>query len=434
MPPRSFTWMLLFLSILMCVFLMTSLNRLTMTGTWTEPIGENTQSCLSNPIRCLLRKLASADRTERGEICTFRLLQEYFRTMHQFPFEGRWEEEGCTKTSLPSYAPVFKLNDTDTSNSYKTCHAQNKTIDYTFYPDMCRFQHGTSLPPNYWGECVVRKNITNIMTMGDSNGRRYYDSLIRLVSASPFVTCEILKQEHEGKQGYSMDMVYYRIPTLNQSRIATERRGCRSCGSIQTRCTYTTPNRTTSILIEHVPLLHFKEGSYKIIDDINAENGEDMYFPEFIFRYYLVGHYPNVLFLFSPFVHEKFQRSLYKVWADMTYFFDILATHLPNSTQLIVLSSAYEQEKLKADTALIEMDRLGKYVGVLANDIITQLNHMLYKLLEPRLLSNSANYYGFFNLGSLSEGVLDAWCSDVVHMYYVWYEHVLSHVLQLTCT
>ena len=369
-------------------------------------------------------------------LCTHSVLKNYFYQFGRFPNVGSWKGSGCVTKLIPKpngdasyYKPM--LHRSRLLNDSYPC-PEDKVRNLTFHPDICRFAHDGKLPKMYFSTCFRRLNISKLVTFGDSNGRRYHDTIVNLMNATSGISCTTIRTEKSGDKAYQMDLNYFKLGGL-KAKVTLERRGCHSCGSILQECVIepNTASAPKKILLEHIPLQHFRDASVKLVDYISDISNRTVYYPEFIFRYYLVHDPPDTVVIQAPFNHEKYHKSLYRATKDMKYFFDVLDKYLPNSTSVYIVPAFHEQEQLK--DLKVYPPRGFKYGGFTANELIDRMNVALYHLLDTKFLDESRKYYGYFDLGEISVDVSLEWACDAMHMFYLWYEKTMVQFLQLFC-
>jgi len=98
-----------------------------------------------------------------SDICTADVFRRHYRTADYFPGEGHWESRRADHGNV-----------------------SGATLLYRFVPDLCKFRFDgfQTLPGVNVRRCLRRRNITRIVTLGDSNAARYYDALMMALTHS----------------------------------------------------------------------------------------------------------------------------------------------------------------------------------------------------------------------------------------------------------
>lgn len=333
-------------------------------------------------------------------ICSTRALRNYFRRRNYFPGGGRWVD-------------------------------LNSTITLTkFEPDLCRFRHAYP-PSGFLDNCLIQRNISRIVTIGDSNGARYYAAILGLLQDGGF-DCRVYAEERVDGVILRPDVSYYaRVEPRVTSFLRPSFRHCFSCASKSHRCT-SPRKRNGSLETEHLAMISVLDSSLKLEIPhnhivVNLRYRADTY-QEYLLKYHLKRHVPDLLIVFPPFNHDRLSESVASLEIRLRYFVDLIRLHLPQTTRLLWVPVFREFENRKSNVG-----RNRKSHGLLPNHKLEEFNRVLFRTIRPDLVRRNSSVYAFFDLIRLSEN-LDDWSGDGIHMHEEWYRKMASYLVQMFCT
>lgn len=320
--------------------------------------------------------------------CSMDAFRYYFRRRNYFPGEGRW----------------IRLNSSPESARFE--------------PGFCSF----SSSADRLGGCLARLGINRIVTIGDSNGLRYYEAILSLVEKDGF-KCRLRSAEDLRSLRYYTD-VEPGVTSFLRSKI---RRDCTTCGSRTHLCS----SRTTNLTMEHLRMTHVLDSGtwievphnhFAIKVRYKAETRQ-----EYLLKYHLKRLVPDLLLIFPPFNHDRVQESVESMAIALRYFVDLVELYASSSTKRIWIPGFREFEDRKSR---VWANR--KSHGLTATRKIDGFNRALFDAIRRQLTEHNSSVYAFFDLIRLSEG-LDHWSGDGVHMHEEWYRKMTSYLFQVFC-
>ena len=99
--------------------------------------------------------------------CTFGVLREYYKKNHFYPGGGTWKLSGYSHNRRKENWNKYTLNWQGIDERWTT-----SAMHPRFILDTCSLKDG--LFPNVaLAKCLIKANVSSVMTFGDSNGRRY---------------------------------------------------------------------------------------------------------------------------------------------------------------------------------------------------------------------------------------------------------------------
>ena len=206
--------------------------------------------------------------------CTWTHFKSLARKQEYFPGRGHWEL-------------VSTGYDTD-----------------MFVPETCHFVNSTP-DPQHLLDFVMKKNITKIMTMGDSNGKRHFLAIASILNTT-LKACTYTKMENP--DSFMPDIQYYTNGRRAPSGLyKTKRRSCNSCGGSYLKC-YMPGLSKRTLSLEHLPMTRIIDRS---LTTTSAKQNSSYPVPptfssqEFYLRSYLQKELPDILIIILPFAHEK---------------------------------------------------------------------------------------------------------------------------------
>ena len=278
-------------------------------------------------------------------------------------------------------------------------------------------------------ECLVQRNVTTIIVLGDSNGLRYFRATKKLLEQ--FLICRTLKQEIK----YSIpDVSYFTKGTkLKASDIVVNHRDCGGCRSITESCS----DNSTKINVEYISMEFYLDTEVTTVRNKWQKNchasSEASYCrqsntnQEFILGEYLEDNYPDVLLLFSG-NHDKARAGLTKIRGDMEYLKMLVKKYVPQQTKVFWFSKITENQQQKQQYWR-DLIFDGKWK---TNPFLERLNYELFDVLRTEFMETDWHILPFFDIYDMSLGVLD-WTLDGIHRKAEWYDAVISNWLQTFC-
>ena len=332
-------------------------------------------------------------------ICSLQFLKQYATEHHSyssFPFE----QIGTNRTILPSgdYSCWFPI------------------------PEIRR---------NLMTTCDACKNVSRILVLGDSNGRRYTDSMMTWLEKSSW-SCKIVKEGRQGNQshqtsGYLPDPKYFvREPMIMLDHIKYRSRDCHSCTSIMHECTHSSGQNLSVEYLAVQNLLDSEITTFRTgnmcIGRIPCDQSDTH--QEFIFREYLADRYPDILFYIMN-SHDLGRHTLKRIKISADYFFNIIDSYIPSASVVILLSSM-KRMLSPGPRQLLYENKLNM------NDKQLAINQIVYESAESRLRDLNKQWYAFPDLYDRSN-TTDHMYKDHVHRTSVWYQYITNYLLQLIC-
>ena len=335
----------------------------------------------------------------RQPICSFDVIREYCVKHNYFPTGGHW------------------VND--------------KHEDEVFVPDICRFTE-PAIKADKVHNCLKRREVKRMLFLGDSNGIRYFEAMVRLLNQT--FSCKIEK-EHRSPD-YMPDVTYFTSGTrLNATDIVVHYRDCRQCYETLVACTATKKQGVGfTIKLEFLAMEYFLDTEVTTVRTKKQNNigragwHHSTSTQEFIFSEYLKKQpYPDVILLFSS-NHDKARNVLEKMRADMEYLKSLINLYVPRTTEVFWFSILSEYNERKPKTY-----RNRKYERKYpANEYIQLTNRHLFDVLLSELSKRDSVIKPFFDIYSMSYGVLH-WSTDGIHRVRHWYRAIMSRWLQTFC-
>ncbi|ELU08901.1 hypothetical protein CAPTEDRAFT_206977 [Capitella teleta] len=332
-----------------------------------------------------------------SSLCTDADIKEFLKTNGQLP-TGRWD----TKTNLSA-----------------------STMEGTWFKlDLECSMDSANMTSDRLRSCLLPKKRNHIMTIGDSNGKAYFNAISRIVRSS--MSCELKREEHINKTTKHRDAAYFKKTDSDgvQYTFQVDRGRCWTCQSILYECTSGDRNLTLEHIGSHTLLLDgvnitIKRGNEKHIIRIS--------FQDFIFRYYMKDNYPDVFFVFPPFNHVCRYSNPNTNRNRLSTFVDLLHQYLPTSTKVYWISAFREIEERRPKKLAFQMVN-----GEPATEGIKRLNQILLDILKSSWSDPESNDFATWDMMQASEG-LESWSKDGVHMRPLWYKRMALGFLNLHC-
>ena len=199
--------------------------------------------------------------------------------------------------------------------------------------DICKVPPVTSAPQRLH-DFIKQRNITSIVSFGDSQGHKSYNAFIDIFLHASF-KCKQVKREI---RGFDIQLDYYTKYSGVLSN-ATITRTCASCTSTLHLCSDThgrvvsveylsrTITSTQPMLFNHRFCQLSKTDHTLCLNTIQ---------PEYAFKYYLnrPRTYPQLLLIFSAFTHDN-KLPLEKVCDNMKHLLNVMTSYVPHQSDVI---------------------------------------------------------------------------------------------------
>ena len=323
--------------------------------------------------------------------CSSSIIKEYIRTHDFFPELGTW----------------FINN--------------NTPISWT--PELCHF-NASRLQKNIL-QCIKSKEFYSFLILGDSNGHRYGNALVRLLSSGYKNACKTTKRE--GGDSFKPDIKYFATKGQIQERdIRFHDRDCRGCNSFTTECSFD----GMKIKVEHIAMefvLDTEITTYRA-----CKRGQQCFqsntYQEMIFSEYLQRQYPDVIMLFQN-SHDRMRESLAVYDANINYLVKLVENLVPQNTSVVWLSELGEYIPKKPEI----WRNLTLKGGFNNSEHIHEFNKRLFNAIKPIVGNPNSNMHGFFDLQKLSHTILPYWSKDGMHVESSWYSLMIRYIMQTLC-
>lgn len=294
---------------------------------------------------------------------------------------------------------------------------KGKPNHLSFQPSICKFSTNP-LDSKFITRCLAKRNITKIIIMGSSNGKRLVKGLVAVLRVA-INSCKIIRQERSTIDDFWPDLRYFlgkRKYNLTTDVVSIRRR-CMTCKSELNECRYKVENKSRTLVLEHLAMNEVFGNNMRVIrtiEDIQSTNNSQ----DIIFKYYLKDNYPDVLILVMPCIHEIFAKNVEggkngaRLKVLLQQFLDLLKKTVPKSTQIFWVPSHYfyppDLEKVR-----------------LCNDI-------LFEVLKDEISAPDSNMHATLNLFEI--GCSMNWLRvDFAHMAPTWYHVISRHLMEQLC-
>lgn len=287
----------------------------------------------------------------------------------------------------------------------------------------------------------LNKKINKILILGDSNGARYFYSALGFIKQTTIWTCNTVKSENL-RVHFLPDASYFvREPDILMEHIKIRERDCSSCMSSLALCKQSNRNgvTTATLYIEYIALEFTKDleistersqwtENSTCIDGKMCEHSASS--QEFIFKEYLHGQYPDVLFYFTS-SHEIARFRARNLRSNYEYLFSMMDMYLPSNAKAIFMNVPKVNFKLLPkvwQNAQYDVELLD------ANEALQRQNKIMYEVLEKYLVADDRHWYVFPNLFDSSTATDHMYEEDGVHMITEWYAYFMGALLFLLST
>ena len=314
------------------------------------------------------------------EPCSHQIFQHLYRDSGQFPFTGTWDKQGF------------------------------------YYPDNCRL---LARPLEAGDICISKLGLTSIVTIGDSNGKRYFDALVDLINLA-YDSCTLVRVENLVENGFVPEKEYF--ANGDQDLLAamkTSRRQCRSCSSRK----YVCRRDGHKIQLEHISMALLLDISLTVS---SCHPGRSETFQEFVFKTYLTHLQPDMVLIFPPFNHMKHIGFLAEHKLAIKYVMDLIKEYQSDTSIFWFPCTGEVEHKKPAKWQNVTQQ------GLDSSQRIELLNGQLFHYLKGTILQPSANQFGFFDLQGISRNKPDL-NEDGIHMVPSWYQRVMQYFIQVYC-
>ena len=270
-------------------------------------------------------------------------------------------------------------------------------------------------------------NISRILTIGDSQGRRYHGAVMALLQETGF-KCKRIKTEANSYvpgKGY-----FIQGTSIKTNAIVSATRTCHSCRSTLHVCS--SPELDRQLEVEYISMMMVANSSivpnktFCLIHpndpDCNISTQQ-----EFLFKIYLKNRYPDLVFIYGTSGHDR-KKSIPFIDSAVHHVINVIQETLPASSKTVwFTSSATYLKRIPAEEGKARFEHGWTY-----DEKIDACNWLLFHALKPylKLLKNS-KMYGFFNLYSMSQPVQPFWASDFVHFKPTWYKFIIEYLFAM---
>ena len=347
---------------------------------------------ITKPVPQHLRK-SGYDKAE----CSSSIIRNYIRTHNFFPEHGTWI-----------------INN-------------NKPISWI--PEMCNFN--TSHLEEIILQCIEKREFYSFLILGDSNGGRYTNALVTLLSSGHNKACKSTKLEGTGS--FTPDVKYFKSDSnIAEKDLRFHNRDCRGCKSKIFECSI----GGIKIKVEYIAMefvLDTEVTTYRGLKNKQAcKPGQQCFqsntYQEMIFSEYLKRQYPDVIMLFQN-SHDRMRKSLAVFDANINYLVKLVETVVPQNTTVVWLSELGEY--LPKKSAIRR--NLTLEGGFDNSEHIHEINKRLFTALKPIVEKPYSNMHVFFDLQDISHSVLPYWSLDGVHVNPSWYRLIIKYIMQTLC-
>ena len=321
----------------------------------------------------------------------------------------------CTLQYLTRYAEHFGKYPTMPFNQIGLATSTAPVGNYScWFPDQYVRQNVTS--------CEMKKNVSKIVILGDSNGIRYWNALIGLLRIDGW-NCTTVKEEQPTEPGIPDPTYFVRKPTIPLEDIRFRTRDCHGCISTLGQCSL----GEKQLEIEYLALEFMLDSEVTTMRKISSKCAGLIYCPhadtyqEFIFREYLADRYPDVLLFFTS-IHDIIRHTLKHIKLSANFFFNLVESYMPPDSYVIIMDG---MKRDSTDSRRYENKWTANEMQVLHNNIV-------YETVYSRLINPQLHWYAFPTLFDNSTTTNHMY-ADYVHRTPAWYTSVTGYLLQLLC-
>ena len=356
-------------------------------------------------------------RGEHSKPCSLTYFHQYFQRTKQFYGDGVW------------YRP-----------------------DVEFHPHDCWFTNHTynaaSLARN-----LRKKNISKILTTGDSTARQFHLNMVRLLF--PVWTCNVVRQAGDNETDR---LAHFAVPGIPKELLHVTRCKGLICHNWYMECHL---NESKTILnLEYIAMPRVVDISLTINkhhldqDDFHEASNK----LEYLLKYYFPHHgFPDIWLYKAPLRHEAWWSSERELAIDLSYVLQLLRLYVPRTTKIIFLSDSREcvhrfpvELRLNYESlwraprnwkihqhnqvlyhVLSENDRL--LIGDFNTNMLKHSNHTGERKINERSTSSLydvSNMYAFLDDMKLSCPMVCDYHEDAGHYKDVYYQRLNKYILE----
>lgn len=298
-----------------------------------------------------------------------------------------------------------------------------------FEPDICHFRD-MQINANSVLHCLLKRKITSVTTIGDSQSRKYFDALLRIFKDSSGICRKTRSEKAKRGRGLVASTKYFSRGNKSLSRaLVGGKRPCWTCISQEWLCDVWYMNEEHTFRLENIGMTGAIDRSIQLIDDNAMNSNYNIWFnsfQEFLFKYYFHIQHTDLILLFLPFNHIKKTSSI-EFTSHMERLKFLITKYLNSNCKIFILTGTNEFENRKKRGFINTT-----YEGRLANDQIRTLKHITFDVLKENFKNKLSNIYGFFDLQDMSKS-RETWCEDGFHFRTVWYNSVMTNFFQTLC-
>ena len=306
----------------------------------------------------------------------------------------------------------------------------------TFRPDLCTFEYNSTLPASYFEQCLLKTDFRRFLLFGDSNGDRLHGHFLNHVKRSGF-QCRTgtVKAESEKLK----TAAYFASGTyINKGDVKSQKRDCSSCLSSLTTCvknsTGTSPEIQLEFLIMNFYLdtevIRYRKNALGNCSKAPNRCTFSNAYQQLTILHYLRRNFPDVIIILGN-SHAIWEKDLSLITASMEILKTIVDNTVPKTTPVIWVSGPGEYDQKRP--AVWRNVRYGPN-HVIADKMVAVINQKLFNVLKNILRRDGTNSFAFLDLDSMSEQVKSKWSLDGIHMTGMWYQHLVSYLLQSLCS
>ena len=254
----------------------------------------------------------------------------------------------------------------------------NNTLPH-FEPKICQFQYDcNSMPRTYVPECLTRNKIRKILVMGDSQSTRYFEKL-----GSSVLKVNVSRHQVTPKE------------PVAHAHVST---------------------RTSTESTDHASYSSWLQLEHRSIMSYLDYTG----FP--------LNEY-NLVILFGN-NHEFRDFTLRENMIHIRNLTNLLKETLPPNVPFIWVTTTEEFEDYRPEYWKNKVYDDGKYDF---HDKIRLVNEVVFNVTKPLMVQEHSNVLPFLDMQSVSRGVVKELNMDGVHMKPLWYDVIISYLLQMLC-
>ena len=147
---------------------------------------------------------------------------------------------------------------------------------------------------------------------------------------------------------------------------------------------------------------------------------------EFLLKIYLKNRFPDLMLIFTTFVHDR-EQSLNEIKIALLHLYDLLKETASSTSKVIFFPTAP-----MVLSKIPEEEVAASFVnGIDGNRKINASNHILFETLLEQISSDRDNMYGFLDLYAMATGIQQAWSLDHVHFNEHYYKTTMAYLMQI---